>query len=96
MTNEIKKLKDEHGVWKYGGTNVEKVLLAFFKELFATSSPTGIDQVCEVIQKKMSAEQKEWCDQRLTGEEIKQAIDQMHPLKAPGPDGLPALFFQKF
>lgn len=95
-TNEIKKLKDEQGVWRCGGAKVEEVLLSFFKELFATSNPTGIDQVCAVIQKKLSADHKEWWDQRFTNEEIRQVIDQMHPLKAPGPDGLPALFFQKF
>lgn len=32
----------------------------------------------------------------FTFQEVKEAMFHMHPLKAPGPGGLPALFFQKY
>jgi hypothetical protein len=90
--NEIKKIKDEDGVWWHGQDQIEKVMLNFFSELFATSVPSGMNQVCSAIQTKLSREHHEWCGMPFTGEDVKEAIDQMHPLKAPGPDGLPALF----
>lgn len=32
----------------------------------------------------------------FTKEEVVQALNQMHPSKAPGPDGFPALFYQRY
>jgi hypothetical protein len=89
-------LKDDNGVWWKGEENVENLMLNYFKELFTTSSPSNIEDTCAVVKDKLSQVDKEWCDMEYTGEEVVEAINQMHPLKAPGPDGLPALFFQKY
>ena len=34
--------------------------------------------------------------QEFIREEIEVALDQMHPTKAPGPDGMSTIFFQKY
>lgn len=94
--NEVKKLKDEDGVWWHGEKNIERVFLNFFTKLFSTSNPNGIDQACMVIQKRLGDDHKRWCDQTFSIGEIGEAINQMHPLKAPGSDGIPALFYQKY
>lgn len=54
---------------------------------------TGIKEIYEVGLRKIK---KDWCLAQFTKEEIWEAIQQMHPLKALRPDGLPALFFQFF
>ena len=33
---------------------------------------------------------------KFTSEEVHKALQQMHPTKAPGPDGMSAIFFQKY
>ncbi|WJX74258.1 hypothetical protein P8452_57931 [Trifolium repens] len=81
-TNCIKKLKDEDGVWWSGQDNVEKVLLHYFDELFSSSSPIDIEQACEAIQKRLSPDHVELCNQRFTSAEIKETVEQMDPLKA--------------
>ncbi|XP_058757744.1 uncharacterized protein LOC131630999 [Vicia villosa] len=45
---------------------------------------------------KLSEDHKVWCGLAYTGEEVKEAIWQMHPSKSPGPDGFLAFFFQKY
>lgn len=94
--NNISKLRHEDGVWWKGEEQIERVLISYFDDLFSTSTPSNIEATCDVVKGKLSDEHKSWCDRDFTREEINEAINQMHPLKSPGPDGLPALFFQKF
>jgi hypothetical protein len=95
-TNNIKKIKDEEGVWWRGDEHIERVLINYYDELFSSSNSSNIEDTCEVVKGKLSEDHKWWCEMAYTREEVKEAIFQMHPLKAPGPDGLPALFYKKF
>ena len=65
-------------------------------ELLTTSNPTlhedALDQIPQVISedksKDLMCKFEEW--------EVVQALKQTTPMKAPGPDGMPPLFFQHF
>ena len=45
---------------------------------------------------QVSAEENAFLTAPYTEEEVSQAIFQMEPNKAPGPDGFPAEFYQRF
>lgn len=88
--NHIGKIKDSNGVWSRGDDKVEVVFLQYFREMFNSSNPI------DVVQGKLSSTHKEWCTRDFIVEEIRDAISQIHPLKAPGPDGLSAMCFEKY
>ena len=94
--NVIMGLNDSHGVWKEGSNEVATILIHYYSELFTTSSPPthheALNHIPQVITDDMNCELtsrfKEW--------EVLQALKQMAPMKALGPDGMPPLFIQHF
>ncbi|GAU45954.1 hypothetical protein TSUD_301630 [Trifolium subterraneum] len=72
-----------------------EVALNYFNHLFK-SNPTVHEPVLSLISPKITREDNERLDRPITREELKEALFQMHPDKAPGPDGFNPAFYQHF
>jgi hypothetical protein len=70
----------------------------YYKRLFGSSNQEGISLNENIIHDitQVSAEDNEMLTSPFTEKEVKEAIFEMKPNKAPGPDGFPAEFYQRF
>ena len=55
-----------------------------------------MNNVTELIHPRVTAEMNQELMRPYSTDEVQTAILQMHPTKAPGPDDMPALFFQHY
>ena len=87
-------LHDEAGNWVTEENGVEKVAVDYFDGLFSSTNPTEFDGFLGEIGLSISPQMNQKLLRLATEEEVQQALFMMHPEKAPGPDGMTALFFQ--
>ncbi|XP_010445465.1 PREDICTED: uncharacterized protein LOC104728135 [Camelina sativa] len=64
-------------------------------DLFTSSEPSDFAEMLDEVQPSISLETNELLTREVTEHEVKHALFMMHPDKAPGPDGMTALFYQK-
>ncbi|KAK2646527.1 hypothetical protein Ddye_021722 [Dipteronia dyeriana] len=55
-----------------------------------------LNLILDCVEPCLSAGSASFLDMRFSAEEVRKAVFDMHPTKAPGPDGLPTLLYQKF
>ena len=55
-----------------------------------------MEEVTNLIPTKVSEEMNHDLIKDFSAEEVRTALRQMHPTKAPGPDGMSAIFYQKY
>ena len=95
-TNVIKGLRDEANVWWDTEQQVEDIAMKYFQNIFTTSSPTRIEETVAAVNHVVSDEINQQLLLPYTSEEVRVALFQMHPSKAPGSDGMSSFFFQKY
>jgi len=66
----------------------------FYRNLYSSEGTSNMEQVLCHVPRKVTDEMNTFLCRPFTEKEVKEALFQMSPLKAPGPDGYPAYFFR--
>lgn len=68
---------------------------SYFQNLFNTANQANFDNLLTRIDRCVCEEDNRKLTEPYTKEEVREALFKIHPTKAPGEDGFPALFYKK-
>jgi hypothetical protein len=94
--NLIQGINDEFGVWQESEEKVASTIVSYYQDLFTSSHPVALEEVLDGVTRVVNTEMNDQLLQEFTAGEVEQALFQMGPLKAPGPDGMSPIFYQKY
>lgn len=79
---------------------IEQTLLNHFRQSFEGTANKDFNSIIEELNlislPKLSFQHLDFLNRPFTNEGIEYAVFQLGPYKAPGPDGVPAFFYQEF
>jgi hypothetical protein len=94
--NRIKKLvKDDGGVVEES-TGLKLLITNFYKSLLESHAGARFEELLNQVHQKVTIDMNNYLMEEYGDEEIKQALDGMGDLKAPGVNGMPALFYKQY
>jgi hypothetical protein len=91
----VKHLEDDTGELHTEPEKMGSLVNDYFEALFSSDPTLDQELVLSLIQPKVTEEMNDKLLLDFTDREIADALFQIGPLKAPGPDGFPARFFQR-
>lgn len=94
--NRIMGLLDDTNSWCTDNAQVAKIIVGFYTRLFTSERPTNVHGILEVIQPLIAKDMNTNLTRVFTKQEVDLALKEIAPLKAPGLDSMPPLFFQSF
>ncbi|XP_073351869.1 uncharacterized protein [Aegilops tauschii subsp. strangulata] len=93
--NKIEKLKKEDGSWTENTKDIHIEINRFFKDLYKKDEGVRPQKLIDLIPRKVEAHMNDALTRPISDSEVGDTLFQIRPLKAPGPDGFLARFFQR-
>ena len=81
------------GVWVTRPNDIVETFIESYQQLFASSNPTMEEAALNHMERSVTDDMNAMLLQEFTELEVEEALKQMAPLKAPGPDGIPPPFY---
>ena len=94
--NRIGGLVDELGVWHDDQESTERLILDYFKSIYSSNQPTSFEESLNAMEERVTPVMNDELQREFMVVEVWNALKQMHPIKAPGPDGMSLVFYQKY
>jgi hypothetical protein len=91
--NRITRLKKMNGQFTEDESELKSIVSQFYENLYTSEGTEDMDRVLSTVPLKVTTEMNSKLLDPYTEGEVKEAVFQMFPTKAPGPDGFPAHFF---
>jgi hypothetical protein len=92
---KIEKLVNEANIEVKSQPKICEEARNYLDALFKANTTTD-DLILSIVSPKITQEDNDRLEAPITNEELKEALFQMHPDKAPGPDGFNPAFYQHF
>ena len=94
--NFVSKLICEDGRVIEEEQRIGHELVSYFSELFTSAAPSNSEFILQGIDRKVTPEMNMELTKEYTACEVEVALKQMKPILAPGPDGMPPIFFKHY
>jgi hypothetical protein len=93
--NQLKRLLDDTGVWKEGD-QLHNHVVDYFSHLYTSEDTNNNQHVLDSVHPRVTTAMNEALLAPFSAVEVKKALFDIGDLKAPGPDGLHAIFYKRF
>jgi hypothetical protein len=93
--NKITRLRTDDGRITKDKKEMGNMARDFFQQLYTQDPSVYPHELLQIVEPQITEEMNESLCKEFSGEEILDALFQIGPLKAPGPDGFPTRFFQR-
>lgn len=96
--NYLHGLSGDDGVWRDDSQDITKIFYAYFSSIFTSTNPSNSEllEVLKYVEPVISNACNRDLPRPFSKNEVFAALQQMHPCKAPSPDGIIVIFYQRF